>query len=276
MDLDALAPVPKLSDGLARRPIPLAVAEERLPVPRNPAEVLALLMDFSGSVALAEVLQEVAPAGHSHPRPVTAARALKLRDSVRAQLELMRVRSLRPLHGPRAPSTPTPAELLQAIVGVTNDPARPPCPPEGPAVLRLARTLGAPLYAAFGASLRQTESQFATLRLDIAHELQALGPRAARLERIDAALQRSIQAKVSELFERMELAAEASFERACAQACAALPLGFDADALASWAADGGLIARYKDRSEALTRALFAHLQRGLEGLLTAAIEAEAS
>jgi hypothetical protein len=271
MDLDALAPVGKLGASLAKRPIALVFADERLPMPRNPAEVLALLMDFSGSVALAEVLQEPAPQGHSHPD--AAARACKLRDTVRAQLEIMRVRSLRPLLGPRAPSMPTAAELLQTIIGVTGDPLR---IPEGPTVARLAYVLGSPLYAAFGSSLRQTESQFATLRLDIAHELQALGPRAARLERIDAALQRSIQGKLSELYERMELAAELSFERACAQVCAALPAGFGVEALAGWAADGGLIARHRSRSEALTRALFAHLQRGLEGLLTAAIEAEAS
>jgi hypothetical protein len=259
MDFDALAPVSRFSDGLVRRS---SVA------PQNPAEVLALLMDFSGSVALAELLQAPAPQGRPHPEAPQRARALQ--DVVRVRLDAALPFALRPLTGERAPKLPSAAALFDALARLTGGPGR---VPNAEAVARLALEFGAPRRAALGASLRQAQTQCASLRWEIAHELQALGPHADRLERIDAALQRSLQTKLGGLFSRMEQAAELSFERACERACAALPAEFEASALASWAADGGWLERHRARCEQVAQAWFAHLRRNLEGLLLA-VEAE--
>ncbi len=238
-------------------------------VPQNPAEVLAMLMDFAGSVALAELLSAPAVDGASHPQAREL--AARLQREVRARLDALLPLALKPLTGRRAPSVPPPEELLEAIDRATGELGS---RPDEAAALRLARELGAPLYSALGASLRQAQANVATLRGEVAHEIRALGPRADRLERIDAALQRAVQVKLGELFDRMELAAEHTFERACAHACQALPEGFGAAELASWSAETGWIERYRERCVRMTKALFGHLRRSLEGLLRAAIHAE--
>lgn len=269
MDLDALVPAAGLAGGLALRPAPREGGRDAPPVPQNPAEVLAMLMDFSGSVALAELLHAPAVEGPAHAQ--AAELAARLQREVRARLDALLPLALKPLTGRRAPSLPLPEELLEAIEHATGEAGR---RPEGDAALRLARELGAPLRSALGASLRQAQANIATLRGEIAHELRALGPRADRLERIDAALQRSIQGKLGELFDRMELAAEHTFELACAHACQALPEDFGVADLAAWSAQSGWIERYRERCVRMTRALFGHLRRSLEGLLRAATHAE--
>jgi hypothetical protein len=240
----------------------------RTVVSRNPAEVLALLMDFSGSVALAELLQAPTPPGTPHPQAAQLAR--KVHDDVRARLDAVLNFSLIPLTGSRAPKIPSASELFEALAQVTGEPGR---VPDAEAAARLASQLGTPRRAALGASLRQIQAQFASLRWEIALELHAIGPHADRLERIDAALQRAIQVKLGELFARMEQAAQLTFERACTRACAALPANFTADDLAGWAAEGGWIARYRERCVQMAKAWFGHARRNLEGLLLA-IEAE--
>lgn len=266
MDFDALAPA-----GHARRVFADASADAApAGVSNNPAEVLALLMDFSGSVALAKVLHAPAPEGPAHPDAAALAQALHAR--VQAQIEALAGRSLRALVGPRAPVVPAPAELFDALARCAGAPG---VRPQGAAVSALARELGAPLRAALGACLRQSQAHFAAVRHELTPELHQLGPRARRLERIDAALQRSIAAKVAQLFERMELAAELTFERACAEACAALPERFGVEQLVAWsAADSGWIAAYRRRCVHAARGWFDHSRRGLEALLMAASEAE--
>jgi hypothetical protein len=264
---DASMPMAGHLDEVAPRSSALDRADPLVPVPRNPAEVLAQLMDFSGSVALAELLHAPAPQGGAHPE--AGRLAAELQDRVHAHLDVALAHALGPLTGPRAPRLPEPIELLQALAQAGGGAAL-----DEQAATRLARELGAPLRAAFAASLRQLHVQFATLRAQIAPELRALGSRAARLERIDTAFQRSIQRKLGELFERLELAAQCSFARACAQACAALGERFGVSELSDWAADGGWFESERARCEHMLRALFARLRGSLEGLLSAAGAAE--
>ena len=264
MELDALVPITRVG------------ADERTPVPQNPAEVLARLMDFSGSIALAELLHEPVPAGPAHPQAERLAR--KLKDKVDAYLANALPQVLRPLTGRRAPSIPSATELMSVIraaVGVT-DASSTLARPDERVALRLSRELGAPFWSALSASLRQAHMQLTTLRSKVSIDVRELGPRAARLERIDAVLQRSIEAKLTELFERFELAAELTFERACVHACAELPEGFSEQELAAWVAHDGWIERYRERCVRMTQALFGHLRRSLEGLLFAAAAAEIS
>lgn len=265
MEFDALAPV----TGLARRASAPVESPVRSPLLQNPAEVLAVLMDFSGSVALAELLQVPAPDGPAHPDVQELSR--KLQEYVRTKLDALLALSLRPLTGVRAPVIPLPEQLYESLALVAGGPGR---VPDEQATRRLANDLGAPLHAAFGNSLRQAQAQLTGLRQEIAQHVRELGPRAERLERIDSALSRSIQRKQAELFERVELASDATFERACAHACAALPQDFGPDALVSWSGPNGWLGRYRDRCVHMTKALFVHLQRSIEGLLVAAVQAE--
>lgn len=253
----ALAPSAGHEDGSAEHPA----------ASRNPAEVLAALMDFSGSVALAELLSSVAPEGPGHPD--ARAEGDRLLDEVAARLDALLPLALKPLSGRRAPSVP-PEHELHALIRAHA----PEGVPDERAAQAVARELGAPLRSALGTSLRQAQAHVATLRWQIAHDLRGLGPRAERLERIDAALSRTMQAKLGELLDRMEYAAGLTFERACVHACAALPPDFGEDELARWAADGGWIERFRERCVRMTKALFGHLRRALEGLMRAAIQAE--
>jgi hypothetical protein len=254
MDFAALAPASKLAVRPARRSA----------VPHNPAGVLAQLMDFSGGVALAELLSAPIPGGPPHPE--AARLASTLHDRVRARLDTAQPLVLAPLTGSRAPKLLTATELFEALARVAGGLGR---LPKADAAGRLARELGAPRRSALAASLRQVQAQFAALRVEITDDLHALGPYAQHLEGIDAALQRSIQGKLGELVGRMEEAADRSFARACAQACAALPAEFDASELEGWAAADGWIEQHRARCVQIVNAWFEHSQRSLEGLLRA-------
>ena len=265
MDPDSLARVGGL--GTALLPVggtagSLARTET---VAQNPAEVLASLMDFPGSVAVAELLEGPPSRVPRHPQ----ARVLgqRLIEDVRARCDSLEPLALKPLIGRRAPRLPSPDELLLALS--KHDPRQ-----GERAVDSLAEELGLPLRIALSTCLRQAQAHVATLRWEIAHDLRVLGPTADRLERVDAALTRSMQAKMAELLDRMEHAAQATFTRACAHAVQNLSDSPTAEELASWCAEDGWISRYHERCVRMAKALFGHLRRALEGLVRAAAHAE--
>ncbi len=273
MDSNSLAP-----DVLAQRggalgtaliPAPRpagSIGPERV-VSQNPAEVLAALMDFPGSVALAELL-EGGPSTVT-PNPNAGSLGERLLEDVRARLDALEPTALRPIMGRRAPRTPNADELLSIVTrhGIAADRS-------DTAVQRLADELSGPFRDAFSTSLRQAQAHVATLRWEIVHDVRALGPNADRLERLDAALTRSMQAKMSELYDRMEHAAYLTFVRACAHAIEALDTGISRDTLVSWTDEDGWIERYRERCVRMAKALFGHMRRGLEGLVRAAAHAE--
>jgi hypothetical protein len=139
-------------------------------------------------------------------------------------------------------------------------------------VQRFAEELGAPFRSALGLCLRQGQAHVATLRWEITHDLRALGPRADQLERLDAAISRSMQAKLGELLDRMEHAAHLTFMRACSHAIEALPAEVDEQVLSAWCDANGWLLRYRERCVRMAKALFGHLRRNLEGLLRAATD----
>jgi len=270
IQLEPLAASVELAVGLVRQP-PGARGPDPRSAPQSPVEVLAALLDFSGSVALAELLDAPTPQGQPHAEAQRI--ALKLEDSLRAQLDAVGARALQRLaQEPATASAHPPAALLQRIERLTQ--VRNSRVPAAQVGARLARELGGPLHAALAASIRRAQSDFATLRAKVAPELRALGPRADRLERIDAALQIGIQAKLTGLFERLVLAAELSFERACLESLAVLPEDFTAEHLAAWSAPNGWIEHHRERCARMLIAFCGHLQRAVEGLLQAAIQAE--
>jgi hypothetical protein len=257
---------------------------------QNPARLLANLMDFPGSVALADLLAEplarfcsraeprasTAPQGATARLPAStaagaatpadcAALGERLQLDAEARLDSLEQMVLKPLLGRRAPGVPAAHELLFSLRQYRIHEHR-----SDANVTRLADHLGAPFRSALGLSLRQAQAQVATLRWEITHDLRALGPRAEQLERLDAALSRSMQAKLGELLDRMEHAAHLTFVRACGHAVEGLPEGLDEAALAAWCDPEGWLARYRERCVRMARALFGHLRRSLEGLIRAA------
>ena len=269
MEREALAP----KEALARSLSPIQPSEEtglatRPEVPaQNPAEVLAALMDFPGSVALAELLD--APPGPGRRHPDAQARGRQLIHDIRARVTSLESLALKPLLGRRAPAMPSPNDLLEALDrhGIRSDRST-------PVVEALADELGAPLRSALSLSLRQGQAHLATLRWELTHDIRSLGSAAERLERIDAGLSRSIQAKMGELLDRMEHAAHLTFVRACAHAVQELPPAYTDEDLAPWCAADGWFPRYADRCVRISRALFGHLRRNLEGFVRAAVHAE--
>jgi hypothetical protein len=259
------------------------------PVTRNPAELLASLMDFPGSVALAELLEgdprALASAQSSEPASTRALPTSTLGERLlldaEARLDSLEPLVLKPLSGRRAPPIPSPGELLFQLAQyglVTPAHAGADAAAQGgverseAAVRRFADDLGAPFRSALGLSLRQAQAHVATLRWEITHDLRALGPRADQLERLDAAVSRSMQAKLGELLDRMEHAAHLTFIRACVHAVEALPEQVDEQALAGWCDKSGWLFRYRERCVRMAKALFGHLRRNLEGLMRAASE----
>jgi hypothetical protein len=270
IQLDSLAASDALAVALTRQSPRDRRAPER-PAPQSPAEVLAALLDFSGSVALAELLTASKPQGRPHADAHHIAHTLD--DSVRPQLDAVSARALKRLaQEPATASAHPPAALLERIERLS--PAPNSRVPSARAAARLARELGGPLHAALATAIRRAQGDVAALRTKLAADLRALGPRADRLERIDAALQLGIQAKLTSLFDRLVLAAELSFEHACIEACAALPEDFTVEHLASWSTSDGWIEKHRERCARMLIAFCSHLQRPVEGLLQAAIQAE--
>jgi hypothetical protein len=267
MDPDTLAPTGALGTALIPVATPFGAGGLAQVLPQNPAEVLAALMDFPGSVAMAELLE--GPSSRMPKNPEARVLGERLLDDVRARLDALEPLALKPLLGRRGPELPTPDELALAL---SRRAVVPGC--SEAQIAALADSLGAPLREALGTSLRKAQAHVATLRWEIAHDLRVLGPKADRLERLDAALTRSMNAKMGELLDRMEHAAQATFARACAHAVQALGEDRSAEVLASWCEEDGWISRYHERCVRMARALFGHLRRGLEGLVRAAAHAE--
>jgi hypothetical protein len=266
MDFDTLARESRLA---LRTPDPGEPAV-RPPPPNKPAEVLAALMDFSGGVALAEVLQ--APVRGGPPNPEASRLGYALQERTQSQLDALSTQALQRLQRDRrAESGIAPAELLELLTSAGAAPDRGVSPE---VALRVASELRKRVGWKLGASLRQAQSDLARLRANIAGELRRLGPRANQLERIDAALETSLQHKLIDLYDRVLRAAEQSFDRACLDACASLPQGFGEADLALWLTSKGWIARDRERCERTVGAFCVHLRRGLEGLVMAAIQAE--
>ncbi len=277
MNEDRLAPRGSFGTALIQaHNISPGVALDERPVSQNPAEVLATLMDFPGSVALAELLEEPVPA--SAPTAQAISMGERLLEDVRARLDALEPLALKPLSGRRAPTLLLPHEylaLLERHGFERSEDTEQPSDSEQRAPQKLQALfdeLGMPFASALGTSLRQAQAHIATLRWEIAHDIRALGPTADRLERIDAALTRAMQAKMGELLDRMEYAAQLTFERACTHALMELPVDFGEADLTEWSDENGWLGRYRERCIRMTKALFGHQRRGLEGLLRAAIE----
>jgi len=267
MDSNSLAPTGALGPALIPAPHSGGSIEPERVVPQNPAEVLAALMDFPGSVALAELLESGASTVVPHPQAGSLGE--RLLEDVRARLDALEPTALRPIMGRRAPQVPSVDELMTIVARHDLERTR-----DANTVQRLADELSGPFRDALSTSLRQAQAHVATLRWEIVHDVRVLGPNADRLERLDAALTRSMQVKMGELFDRMEHAAYLTFVRACSHAVEELGNDVSRESLSAWTTEDGWIERYRERCVRMAKALFGHMRRGLEGLVRAAAHAE--
>lgn len=177
----------------ARDTLELAARLDRLrgvephPGPRSPVEVLATRSDLAGSVAVAEVLSndEWPPA---EPR-VDDGRWLA--NHVRVRLESSGRWLEKTLADPTRGRSPLPgaARIHRAV---TEESARPGRPDDW--LVAIADNLGRVWAHRCLAVVRTLRREAARLRKESAADLFALGPQAARLERLDAALRRSLAA----------------------------------------------------------------------------------
>ena len=154
---------------------------------RSPVEVLAARSELAGSVALAEVLaNDEWP--EAEPR-VDDGRWLA--DHVRVRLESSGRWLEKTLANPSRGRSPLPGaeRVHRAIVEEAAGPGRP-----EDWLGAVAESLGRSWTHRCLAIVRTLRREAARLRKEAAGDLFALGPQAARLERLDAALRRSLAA----------------------------------------------------------------------------------
>jgi len=160
---------------------------EPAPAPRSPVEVLASRSDLAGSVAVAEVLA-------NDEWPAAEARVDDgrwLADHVRLRLESTGRWLEKTLADPSRGRSPLPGagRMHQAIAEAAVAEDR-----EDDWAAELGRRFARSWAHRCLAILRTLRRETQRLRKEASPDLFALGPRAARLERLDAALRRSLAA----------------------------------------------------------------------------------
>lgn len=259
------APSQRRSRGRAQPPAPVE--------PADPAVLLARLMDLHGSVGLARelgaaaqaqapMLQAPARPGDRSPAAATAAvralvegRLIELVGSLRRTFE-------DPFH--RRHKLPGPAELRALLeqAGAL-----------GPGGRRLTPAIAA-VWEPFGElasrALKKIHVELRSLRAEIAPALRALGPDAARLERLDAAISAAIEGGRERILGELAPALAQGFGRGLEEALATLPEGAGPADLRAWYANDGWLRAEIERIRRLVEAVLAHRARRLVALVEAA------
>jgi hypothetical protein len=239
-----------------------ALTEGEAPsAPADPAAFLARLMDLRGSIDLAR-------------RLAAAERALPASAPEPAARERLRILVGERLGGVRADLERTFAEPFQRRNKL-------PGAAEAYAALAQAGALaergGRPLTAAVDAlwapfgdlvtrALERVRFETAALREEIAPALTALGPAAARLERLDAALSGATAQGRRGIEDRLLPALARSFAAQLRVAVTALPEPATAADLAPWFAPAGWVRVEVGRGRAVVEAVFVHERRRIDAL----------
>jgi len=243
--------------------------------PADPAVFLARLMDLHGSVALGRDLAAIAIAGAAAPRTATAGALPEARSGERAagKREMQREgaeRAVRALVESRI------EDLATALCRTFDDPFQRRNKLLGPAdVLALVEQSGAGaagvIWEPFGElatrSLSRIRSDLRALRAEITPGLRALGPEAARLERLDAAISAAIEPGRERVLGEIVPGLSRSFGRSLQEALAELPDGVSPERVATWFGPGGWIRAEIDRIRRVVEAVLAHQARRLLALV---------
>ena len=231
----------------------------------DPAAFLARSMDLRGSVDLARQLAAI------DRGPVSSAvdgeAAARLRAQVKARLGEVKAGVDRAFLEPfqRRNKLPTPAQIhasLEQAGALTTRIGRP--------VAAAVDAVWGPFAELYALWLDRVGYETRALRAEIAPSIQALGPAAARLERLDAALLGATAKGRGELLDNLLPGLARSFARTLSNAIASLPAVVRPAHIEAWAVAPGWLRPEIGRAHAVVLAVLAHERARLEGLVGSA------
>lgn len=255
-----VGPLSAVAKALAEAPSSVPASAS---APGDPAAFLAKLMDLRGSVELAQRLSILDRPLPSNGAVNPDARA-RLRAFAAERLEAVRDDVARVFADPfaRRNKLPTPDDVVSILINGGALIER-----RGKAVSAAAESVWAPCGELITRSLDRVRFEMAALREEIGPPLAALGPVAARLERLDAALFGATAKGRQQLEDRLVAALARSFAARFAAAVAALPGATAPAHLAPWFAAGGLVRAEILRGRDVVLGVFAHERRRIEALV---------
>jgi hypothetical protein len=219
-------------------------------------------MDLRGSVDLARQLATIdrSPA----PPSVDVDAATRLRATVRSRFGELAVSIERTFSEPfqRRNKLPSPAQIhatLEQTGALATRIGRP--------VAAAVDTLWAPFGELYTLWLDRIGYEARVLRAEITPDLHALGPAAARLERLDAALLGATAKGRLELQNRLIPGLARSFARTLASAIGSLPAAATPAHVDAWAVSPGWLRPEIARGHAVVAAVLGHERGRLEGLV---------
>ncbi|WP_437966841.1 hypothetical protein WMF04_45975 [Sorangium sp. So ce260] len=270
---------------MTSRPLAAAVAalaeETRAPLagPSDPAAVLAGLMDLHGSVSLARELALLdrpaappPPAAEGARAEVRALAADRLGELAAALDHVFAA----PFH--RRNKLPDAAAVLATLeqTGVLSAPAAPTRAARGGRSLASAAgQLWEPFGELTGRVLGRVRLETRALREELAPSLRALGPDAARLERLDAAISAATQKRRERALAELVPGLARAFARGLRAAVGALPEAVEIEHVAGWFAEEQWLRREVHRMELVVQAVLAHEAGRLLALVDGAAAAGA-
>ena len=232
------------------------------PPPADPAAFLARRMDLRGSVDLARQLATIdrSPA----PASVDVEAATRLRSLVRSRLGELKLSVDRTFAEPfqRRNKLPSPAQIhatLEQTGALVTRIGRP--------VAAAVDTLWAPFSDLYTLWLDRVGYEARILRDEITPAIHALGPAAARLERLDAALLGATAKGRAELLNKLLPSLARSFARTLASAIGSLPAAATPAHIDAWAVSPGWLRPEIARGHAVVAAVLTHERGRLEGLV---------
>jgi hypothetical protein len=248
----------------------LAAAASALPdgpppgalVPGDPAAFLARRMDLRGSVDLARQLAVIDRG--AAPAFVDPEAAMRLRALVRSRFAELKSGVDRTFLDPfqRRNKLPTPAQIhatLEQTGALATRIGRP--------VAAAVDTLWAPFAELYTLWLDRIGYEARVLRSEITPDLHALGPAAARLERLDAALLGATAKGRTELLDKLIPGLARSFARTLPRAIGSLPAVVTPAHVDAWGVSPGWLRPEIARGHAVVAAVLAHERGRLEGLV---------
>ena len=251
-----------------------AVDATALDVPADPARVLAELVDLRGGVALAERLARFdADLPHASPSDPAAVRAHLHAGltEIEAQLDEAFDHAFRPRY--RLP-TVTRAWQLLVRAGVIDEPRPGPRTRKPSPALRAAtRNLWAPFGEFLDTHLKRARFALRDLRGELDGRLCGLGPDAARLVQLDAALHEATRGTTEQWLRRVPQAIEHAFAEALFVAIRGLPAPATVADFAPGFSPEGWLGAALGEGQALVRAVVHHERSRLEALVEAACSA---
>ncbi|MFT3764833.1 MAG: hypothetical protein QM820_04850 [Minicystis sp.] len=250
---------------VAAKAIAEAVVPQGAPPPGapDPAAFLAKLMDLRGSVELAQrlsILDRPRPA----PSPVDPAARARLRAFTAERLDAVREDVARTFADPfqRRNKVPTPEELVTILIDTGALIER-----RGRALADAVEAVWTPCHDLITRCLDRVRFELATLREEIGPQIAALGPRAALLARLDAAMASATGKGKLQVEDRLIAALGRAFAARFGAAVAALPGATAPAHVAPWYAAGGLVRAEVMRGRDIVMGILAHDRRRIEALV---------